>query len=118
MNNVPVQIIGVARAGFFGVQIGDWTDLYAPLAVQVALSPRVKLDQSLGEADSYWWVRLLARVRPSSSEAQASQQLSTLFQRLIVPPGVHLEASKIPRLITSPGERGFDPVGTDQSRAL
>ena len=118
VNNVPVQIIGVAPPGFFGVQIGDWTDLYAPLAAQVVLSPRVKLDQSLGEADGFWWVRLLARVRPNGSEAQGSQQLSKLFQRLIVPPGVHLEASKIPKLISSPGERGFDSVGTDQSRAL
>ncbi len=118
VNNVPVQIIGVAPPGFFGVQVGEWTDLYAPLAAQVALSPRVKLDQTLGESDGFWWVRVLGRLRPNVSEAQASQQLSVLFQRLIVPAGVHLEGNKIPKLMSSPGERGFDPVGTDQSRAL
>ncbi len=117
VNNVPVQIIGVAPPGFFGVQIGEWTDVYAPLAAQVALSPRVKLDQSLGEADSYWWVRVMGRLRPNG-ERQATEQLSALFQRLVVPTGVHLESRKIPKLISGPGERGVDPVGADQSRAL
>lgn len=118
INNVPVQVIGVAPPGFFGLQIGEWMDLYAPLSAQVALSPRVKLDQSLGEADSYWWVRLMGRLKPGITEAQARQQVSGLFQQLVVPEGVHIEAAKIPKLITSPGERGFDPVGTDKSQAL
>ncbi|MGI9071678.1 MAG: ABC transporter permease [Bryobacteraceae bacterium] len=38
INNVPVQVIGVAPPGFFGLQIGEWVDLYAPLAA--ALSGR------------------------------------------------------------------------------
>jgi hypothetical protein len=68
VNNVPVQIVGVAPPGFFGVQIGQWVDLYAPLSAQVALSPRVKLEQSLGEADSYWWVRPMGRLKPGVTE--------------------------------------------------
>jgi predicted permease len=118
INNVPAEVIGVAPPEFFGVQIGEWVDLYAPLSAQVALSPRVKLDQSLGEADSFWWVRLMGRLKPGVSETQAREQLSALFQRLVVPEGVHIESAKIPKLITSPGHRGFDPVGTDKSQAL
>ncbi len=118
VNNIPVQIIGVAPPGFFGVQIGEWTDVYAPLAAQVALSPRVKLDQSLGEADSYWWVRMMGRLGPDGGETQATEQLSALFQRLVVPAGVHLESGKVPKLISTPGARGIDPIGEDQSRAL
>ena len=26
VNNVPVEIVGVAKPGFFGVQIGEWVD--------------------------------------------------------------------------------------------
>ncbi len=118
INNVPAEIVGVASPGFFGVQIGEWVDLYAPLAAQATLSPRVRLDQSLGESDSYWWVRLLGRLKPDGKESAATQQVSALFQQLTVPPGLHIEANKIPRLISSPGERGFDPVGADKSRAL
>ena len=118
IDNVPVQIIGIAPPGFFGVQIGEWVDLYAPLSAQVALSPRVKLDQTLGETDGYWWVRQIGRLKPGVSETQARQELSTLFQRLVVPEGVHITVAKIPKLITSAGERGFDPVGADKSQAL
>ncbi|MBV8810985.1 MAG: ABC transporter permease [Acidobacteriaceae bacterium] len=118
VNNVPAEIIGVASPGFFGVQIGDWVDLYAPLAAQATLNPRVRLDPTLGETDTHWWVRLLGRLRPEINENRAAQQLSARFQHLVVHPGLHIEASKIPKLITSPGERGIDPVGADQSRAL
>ncbi|MFL6351235.1 MAG: ADOP family duplicated permease [Bryobacteraceae bacterium] len=118
INNVPVQVIGVAPPGFFGLQIGEWVDLYAPLSAQVALSPREKLDRSLGEADSHWWVRPMGRLKPGVPEAKARQQVSALFQQLVVPEGVHIEAAKIPKLITAPGDRGFDPVGADKSQAL
>ena len=118
VNNVPVEIVGVAKPGFFGVQIGEWVDLYAPLAAQAALSPRMRLDQSSGQMDNNWWVRLIARIKPGVSEAQATQRLSSQFQGLVVPANVHIKQSKIPKLISAPGERGFDPVGTDKAQAL
>jgi predicted permease len=118
VNNVPVEIIGVAPPGFFGPQIGEWVDLYAPLAAQVALSPRVKLDASLGETDGYWWVRMMARLKPEKSQPEATQELSARFQHLITPPDLHIRAAKIPKLVTSMGERGFDPIGSDKARAL
>ena len=46
------------------------------------------------------------------------QQLSGLFQRLVVPAGVHIEAAKVPKLIASPGQRGFDPLEAEKSQAL
>ena len=117
VNNVPVQIIGVAPPGFFGLQIGEWVDFYAPLSAQVALSPRVKLDKSLSEADSYWWVRQMGRLKPGI-ERQAIQQLSILFQRLVVPEGTTIPPGKIPKLVAGPGAHGFDPIGKDKAQAL
>lgn len=118
VNNVPLQIIGVAPPEFFGLQIGEWVDLYAPLAAQVIISPRAKLDRSLGESDSYWWVRPMMRLKQGANEAQAIQELSALFQGLVVSPNMQIEAAKIPRLIATPGNRGFDPLGADGSKAL
>jgi predicted permease len=118
VNNVPVQIICVAPRGFLGVRIGIWEDLYAPLAAQAALSPRARLDQAWGEVDGYWWVRMMGRPKPDVSEPQAIQQLSTLFRRLVVPEGLRIDEGKIPRLVTLPGERGFDPISRDHARAL
>jgi len=118
VNSIPVQIIGVASPGFFGVQIGEWVDLYTPLSALDALSPRVKLDKLLSEADTYWWVRQAGRLKPGINEGQAIQQASALFQHLVVPENIRVSPGKVPKLVASQGERGFDPVGTDKARAL
>lgn len=118
INNVPVQIIGVAPPGFFGLRIGEWVDVYAPLSAQVTLSPRVKLDKSLGEADTYWWVRQMGRLKPGINGQQAIQEVSALFQQSVVPQGTQLPRGKIPKLVISPGIRGFDPLGNDKAQVL
>ena len=118
VNNVPVEVAGVARAGFFGLQIGEWVDLYAPLGAQAVLSPQAKLDQSFSDTDRYWWVRTMGRLRPEVTESQAREELAALFRRLVVPAGIHVESDRIPKLITLPGQRGIDPMRADESRAL
>ncbi|HEX7360230.1 MAG TPA: ABC transporter permease, partial [Bryobacteraceae bacterium] len=118
LNNVPAQIIGIAPPGFFGVKIGEWVDLYAPLSAQVALSSAAKFDPTLGEPDHWWWVRTMAREKPSVREAQATQELSAQFRHLVVPPGVNMDSTKIPKLISSRGRRGYASIGTDESRVL
>jgi predicted permease len=118
INNVPAQVIGVAPPGFFGVQIGEWVDLYAPLSALNAISPRAKLDRLLNEADTWWWVRQMGRLKPGVSERQTVQQTSALFQHLVVPPNNRPVPGKIPQLIASQGVRGFDPIGNDKARAL
>jgi predicted permease len=117
VNNVPAQIIGVTPPGFYGVQIGEWVDLYAPLAARVAFSPRLR-QQAAGEKDTDWWVRQMARLKPGAAAHPAIEQLSDLFQQVAVPEGVHLDRSKIPKLTAEPGRRGFDAIGGDESRAL
>ena len=46
------------------------------------------------------------------------RQLTQQFQRLVVPEGVTLAAGATPTLVTSSARRGFDPIGTDEGRAL
>lgn len=118
VNNVPVQIIGIAPAGFFGMQIGEWVDLYAPLSALVTLSPRAKLDESFGGADTYWWVRQVGRLKPGVSETQAIQQLSVLFQRMVVPEGTTIPAGKVPKLVAGPGARLRPDWNGQSSRPL
>ncbi|HZQ50688.1 MAG TPA: ABC transporter permease [Bryobacteraceae bacterium] len=118
VNNVPVQIVGVARAGFFGLQIGEWVDLYAPLAADAVLNPQAKLNPDFSHTDRHWWVSMMARPKAGVSQNQAIQALAVLFQRLVVPPGLKIEADKIPKLMAIPGQHGVDPIRPDESRAL
>lgn len=118
INNTPARIVGVAPPHFYGLQIGDWVDLYAPLAARVAFTPGSDSGPRRGERDDNWWVRQIARVKPGIDLGRARGQLSALFQHIAVPEGIHLDAAKIPSLIASPGRRGFDPIGGSESKAL
>src|SRR5262249_24851002 len=70
INSVPVHVVGVAPAGFFGFQAGQWTDVYAPLAARVAFRAQPGTAPR-GEDDTDWWVRQIARLKPGSTAAFA-----------------------------------------------
>ena len=118
VNNVLARIAGVAPPRFFGVQVGSWIDLYAPLTAKVALSPDHTSDRVTGESDQSWWVRQMGRLHSGQEAADADKLLSAVFRRVVVPEGLSIKSSTIPILIASPGQRGFDPIGADESRAL
>jgi predicted permease len=118
INNVPVRIVGVAQPGFFGLMAGQWTDIYAPLAMRVAFQPAQGGGAPRGEDDSDWWVRQMGRVKPGVPAAAGRTQTGGLFRRLAVPEGTTVEPKKIPELITLPGRRGFDSVNPRDANAL
>jgi predicted permease len=118
VNNIAARIAGIAPAGFYGVQIGSWTDLYAPLAARVTLNLRIRERELRGEDDSQWWVRLMARLKPGVEAAAAGEQLTGLYQRLVAPDGAANDRDHIPTLVIDNGRRGFDAIGGDTARAL
>ncbi len=118
VNNVVARIVGVAPPRFYGIQMGQWIDVYAPLAARLALNPRESGGAARGEDDGYWWVRLIARLKPGTTAEAASGQLSALYQRLVVPGGVKIEPAAIPTLAAHTGWRGFDPIGDSLSKPL
>jgi predicted permease len=117
VNGKPAVIIGVAPPGFFGLEIGDWIDVYAPLAARVALAPRGP-GAPQAEDERYWWVRQIVRLKAGSTADQAIGRMTEDFQRLAVPESVTIPANRVPRLVAAPGHRGIDPVGEEQSRAM
>ena len=80
INNAPARIIGVAPPGFFGVRAGQWTDIYARLAMRVAFDPGYGNGAAGGEDDSDWWVRQIGRLKSGVSETAARAQINTLFR--------------------------------------
>ena len=118
INSVPARIVGVAPPGFFGLRAGQWTDIYAPLAMRVAFLPGQSGGAPRGENDRDWWVRQVARLKPGVPEAAARTQIGGVFRNLAVPEGTKVEPKKIPELITLPGRRGFDALGPRDTNAL
>jgi putative ABC transport system permease protein len=118
INNVPARIVGVAPPGFFGLRAGQWTDVYAPLAMRVAFREDRSEGTPRGEDDSDWWIRQVGRPKPGVTEAAARSQIAGLFRTLVVPEGTKIEPKKIPELITLPGRRGFDALNARDTSAL
>jgi predicted permease len=120
VNGTLARVIGVAPAGFFGNQVGSWSDVYATLAGRALLGPGLGRNNKAEviAADGYWWVRMMARLKPDSNPAVARDQLALLFRRLVVPEGLALQANEIPDLLAQPGHRGFDAMGGGQAEAL
>ena len=130
INNVPARIIGVAPPRFFGLQAGQWTDVYAPIAARVAFWPGPGAGQlgdvppgqsdgaARGEDDTDWWIRQVGRLKPGVTEAVATAEITALFRNLAGFEGTNTDPRKIPELVTSPGRRGFQALNPRDATAL
>jgi predicted permease len=102
-------VIGVAQPGFFGITVGQSTDLWIPLSMEKEISPgwnglENKLFQSL---------YLIGRLKPGVSVSQASAEANTLFKQILraeyvgnPPSQKELQAIQHARIELTPAERG------------
>jgi predicted permease len=88
INETPLVIVGVTPPGFSGFEVGVRPDLWWPI--------RVLNDPGLSRKTASW-IRVMGRLRPGASVAQAQAEMDTLFKQEIAGPG--------------PRESGPGPVG-------
>jgi predicted permease len=70
----PFEIVGVAPAGFFGLEPGRSFDVALPIAAEpLLLGEQTRLDKRNG-----WWLTVMGRLRPGWTEQRATEQLSSL----------------------------------------
>src|SRR5262249_1650351 len=74
VNRTALTIVGVAPPGFFGFVVGAKPELWWPIN---ALN-----DPNLRRESSYW-IRVIGRLRPGVSMAQAQAEMETIFRRQI-----------------------------------
>jgi predicted permease len=74
VNNTALTIVGVAPPGFFGFEVGTRPELWWPIK---ALS-----DPNLSREGSNW-IRVIGRLRPGVSIAQAQAEMEAIFQQQI-----------------------------------
>jgi predicted permease len=113
LNGVPVTIVGVSgRVGgraFSGLQMGNATQIFAPITMQPLLMPRAQNStSSLLNNPQSWWVQILARMRPDVPEARAQAELDVvLLQAAIATTSTTKNMSSF-HLKLEPGGRGLD----------
>jgi predicted permease len=115
INNTLVPIVGVAPPGFFGLSVGEWIDVYVPLASRGMLESFNPLPP--GGPASFWWVHLMALTGRDGPGPAALAQAGALFRALAAEttgtapdPGLDL--------VARPGRRGFEAPAPAERQAL
>jgi macrolide transport system ATP-binding/permease protein len=121
INNVGFTVAGVAPAEFFGVDPELVADFYIPLHTNLllgagdpfAFSPADYLDQN------YYWIQVMARLRPGVSMAQAQAQLAPQFQQWVATTAQNdVQRFNLPVLYLKEGAGGLDTLRRRFSKPL
>ena len=81
INNVAFTVIGVTSAGFTGTSnVGTAQDVSIPLAWE----QQVAGEQSNQLGSGIWWLRLMGRLQPGATLAQAEATLAGPFQESVL----------------------------------
>ncbi len=79
INSHPYTVVGVARPGFDGVEVGRPTQVFVPILMKAQITPTWNaLDERI-----WRWVRVFARLRPGVSADQARAAVEPVFKTLL-----------------------------------
>ena len=122
INRVPATIVGVTPAGFEGaLQAGEVVDVSVPLAHHALFQP----DRADRAQPWYWWVRIMGRLAPGATAAQARASLEPVFQDAAREGWIASQAREPsgampddPLLAADPGAQGENDVRRQYARSL
>jgi predicted permease len=124
INRVPTSIVGVTARGFDGaMQAGESPDVSVPLAHYLRFQP----DRAARAQPSYWWIRIMGRLAPGATPAQAAASLEPVFQdaaREAWNAGRTIDESNggqmpdVPTLAADPGAQGENDTRRQFARPL
>jgi predicted permease len=80
VNGHPMTVIGVAPAGFHGIDIGNPVDVYVPLAMQKEVLPTWPLVRADWRTR---WLTVMARVQDGVSMEQATAAANVVYAQLL-----------------------------------
>ena len=79
VNGLPLTIVGVARAGFSGIQPGRPADLFVPMMMKARMTPFWDgLDNPKDR-----WLQMVGRLKPGLSAARAQTALQAAYRPLL-----------------------------------
>ena len=79
VNNQLMTVVGVLQPGFDGIQLGHIPDVYIPITMKPLITPNWG---GLGDHRDYW-VKLIGRLKPGMTLAQASAALAPTYRALL-----------------------------------
>ena len=113
MNNVPFTVVGVVPPEFFGVDPSIAPDFYVPMHANLLLGAADPFGFRIADyLDAhYYWVEMMARLRPGVSLAQAQSQLAPQFGQWVATTATNdQQRSTLPALHLREGGSGIDTL--------
>ncbi len=84
IGKAPLTVIGVAPPGFFGAQVGEAPDVWAPMAMQPDVMPGQDwLHDDESKVLRIMWLHVMGRLKPGVTTRQAQANISVVFQQLL-----------------------------------
>jgi len=120
INNVPFTVAGVAPPEFFGVNPAAVPDLYLPMQASLLLEvdPMLSPGQKFLERN-YYWLEIMARLRPGVTLAQAQATLLHPFHQWVESTASNDEQrANLPQLLLKEGAGGLDALRRQFSKPL
>ena len=120
INNIPFSVAGVAPPGFFGVDPAAAPDFYVPLRTNLLLRLRGGANDAKDYLkQNYYWLEMMARLRPGVSPMQAQAALGPLFHRWVETTAANdRERAHLPELLIREGATGLDTLRRHYSKPL
>ena len=121
INSVPFTIVGVTPPEFFGVDPAAAPEFYLPLHTNLLVDAdgmnRVTKDQFLEQG--YYWLEMMARLKPGVSREEAHAVLAPRFQQWVVTTAATpAERGNLPRLDLVNGAGGLNNLRRAYSKPL
>ena len=79
VNGLPLTVVGVARAGFAGIQPGRPADLFVPMMMKAQMTP---FWNGLDDPKDYW-LQMVGRLKSGLSPARAEAELQGTYRPLL-----------------------------------
>src|SRR4051812_25248526 len=78
LNGLPMTIVGVAPAGFFGIVVGERADVMVPVMMKAQMTPTWDDLQSRTSR----WLTIMARMKPGVSVEQAEAAMNVVYRQI------------------------------------
>ncbi|HEY3938873.1 MAG TPA: ABC transporter permease [Bryobacteraceae bacterium] len=80
VNDYPMEVVGVAAAGFTGLDPSSTPHIWVPIQMKPVMTPG---QDDLGERRSQW-IQMFARLKPGYTVASARASLQPLFHQILL----------------------------------
>jgi predicted permease len=121
VNGHSLIVVGVSRAGFSGVQVGQDPDLFIPITLKAQMTPNW---DGLADRDDHW-LAMIGRVKPGMSAARAEAGIAPTYAAMLQtesPAKKHDSKSRQEfldrKLILDPGSKGRPILQADTKGPL